>query len=383
MKPRYEFAEILKRYGAAFRNQYKLSAQQLKVLRAIEQCRTSALGGHKDVCDKCGYVRITYNSCRNRHCPKCQSTDRERWIMERENDILPVKYFHVVFTIPDTLNSLCMHYPKILYDNLFHAAWETISGFSINPKFLGAETGMVAILHTWGQNLSLHPHLHCIIPGGGLTIRNKWKQARNNGNYLFPVKEMSNVFRAKFVAKLRQRNKENNLLIEKSFFNDLFKKDWVVYCPPSMEEPAQVVEYLARYTYKIAISEHRLENINDDKVAFLFKDYRDEAKQKIMTLDAMEFLRRFTLHILPPGYRRIRHYGILSSRNKTRSLQCARSFFGVNTQKHKSLDWKEVSKIRLGYDPDLCPRCKKGRMQLVENYLPERGPPERLKKSKQ
>ena len=375
MKPRYEIAGILEQYGEAFRNRNKLSAHQLRVLSAIEQCRTSALGGHKDACDQCGHIRITYNSCRNRHCPKCQTTDRERWIMDRENDLLPVKYFHVVFTLPDTLNSLCMHYPKILYDNLFQAAWETIRGFSINPKFTGADAGMIAILHTWGQNLSLHPHLHCIVPGGGLTIRNQWKQARNNGKYLFPVEEMSNVFRAKFVAKLRQWNKENNLSIKKKLFQDLFKKNWVVYCPPSIENPSRVIEYLARYTHKIAISNHRLENINDGKIVFRYKDYRDAAKQKIMTLDSMEFIRRFTLHILPPGYRRIRHYGILSSRNKTKSIQCVRSFFGVPAPTPKSRDWKEISKIRTGFDPDLCPRCKKGRMQLVEHYLPKRGPP--------
>lgn len=285
---------------------------QLRTLDAIRRCRTASLGGHVDLCTNCGHTRISYNSCRNRHCPKCQQIQRERWIQEREAELLPATYFHVVFTLPEVINKLCLYEPAKIYKLLFDTAWSVMKSFAHDQKHLGAETGMISILHTWGQNLSLHPHIHCIVPGGGLTNAGFWKHARGDGKFLFPVKAMSQVFRARFVNGLRNTIKD----LHRSFYNDLFKTNWVVYAKRPFGGPKQVIEYLGRYTHKIAISNHRLISITNDQVAFRYKDYRDQSKNKIMTLEAQEFIRRFALHILPKGFMRIRHYGILSSSRK-------------------------------------------------------------------
>lgn len=379
MQPRHEVADILKRYGHTFRQQYKLPAHHLRTLGALEQCRTAALGGHVDACTACGAVRISYNSCRNRHCPKCQNTNREQWLMDREAELLPVPYFHLVFTLPHALNELCMHHPKAMYGMLFRSAWQTVEGFGWNPKFLGAETGMISILHTWGQNLSLHPHIHCIIPGGGISATGKWKAARNKGKYLFPVKDkgMSSVFRAKYIGHLRQWAKSKGVQIDDEVFKQCFEKPWVVYAKQAFKGPEGVMEYLGRYSHKIAISNHRLLDIENNKVQFKWKDYRT-GKNKVMALDAHEFLRRFCQHILPKGFPRIRHYGLLASRGKADKLAMARQSMGVPPAppKEKST-WQELSKERLGFDPDQCPHCG-GRMQEVEKLLPERGPPHPL-----
>ena len=232
----------------------------LRTLRAIQHCRTSVLGGHVDQCDVCGYTRISYNSCRNRHCPKCQNTQREAWIENRKRDLLPVPYFHVVFTVPDTLNRLFMHYPADLYSLLFATAWETIAPFSFTK--LHAETGMVAVLHTWGQNLSLHPHIHCVVPGGGVNYQGHWKQVDTSATgklFLFPVKNLSNVFRGKFMAALLKRFPQ-----ERTFLRDLYRTEWVVYAKEPFAGPDQVVEYLGRYTHKVAIGNHRIDCTDHD-----------------------------------------------------------------------------------------------------------------------
>jgi hypothetical protein len=233
-----------------------------------------------------------FNSCRNRHCPKCQQIQRERWIQAREAELLPATYFHVVFTLPQALNKLCLFEPAKVYKLLFDTAWSVMKSFARDEKHLGAETGMISILHTWGQNLSLHPHIHCIVPAGGLTRAGFWNQARGDGKFLFPVKAMSPVFRARFVSGLRNRIKG----LDRAFYNDLFKTDWVVYAKAAFAGPKQVIEYLGRYTHKIAISNHGLLNITDQAVTFLYKDYRDASKKKIMTLETLEFIRRFSLH---------------------------------------------------------------------------------------
>ena len=332
------------------------------------------MGGHVDTCDACGHIRVSYNSCRNRHCPKCQGTQRERWIINREQDLLPVSYFHVVFTLPEPMNQLCIRYPVIMYNTLFHSAWETICVFSSDPKHLGAETGMISILHTWGQQLWLHPHLHCIVPGGGISGQGKWKKAKSNGKFLFPVKAMSKVFRGKFVDKLRKWARSEGIVLSRSLMDALYQNPWVVYAKQPFFGPQQVVEYLGRYTHKIAISNHRLNSIENGNVTFTWKDYRDGEKRKVMTLQATEFLRRFCMHIMPGGFVRIRHYGFLSCRKKPllRELQ---QQMGLAPAKPEKLSWQSICTLRLGYNIDICPCCGKGTMVTIERWIPGRSPP--------
>jgi hypothetical protein len=285
--------------------------------------------------------------------------------------LLPATYFHVVFTLPEALNKLCLHQPAVVYKLLFDTAWSVMKSFARDQKHLGADTGMISILHTWGQNLSLHPHIHCIVPGGGVTPAGKWKTARSNGKFLFPVKAMSEVFRARFVASLRERF--NGL--EPSFYNALFNTPWVVYAKRPFGSPKHVIEYLGRYTHKVAISNHRIVHIENDQVTFRYKDYRDESKVKCMPMHPMEFIRRFSLHILPKGFMRIRHYGILSSSRKLHVLpllhQQLESHYEYPEEKH----WKQISIERLGYNPDECPACKQLTMITIFTF-DRRGPPD-------
>jgi hypothetical protein len=336
----------------------------------LKRCRTSSLGGHVDKCDECGHIRISYNSCRNRHCPKCQNTQREAWVENRKQDLLSVPYFHVVFTVPDTLNSLFLQHQAVLYNLLFASTWETIAQFSYTK--LHAETGMVAILHTWGQNLSLHPHIHCVVPGGGINFRGQWKQVSTSENgkvFLFRVENLSNVFRGKFIGALKKK-----LPQEKKFINDLYKTDWVVYSKEPFAGAEQVIEYLGRYTHKVAIGNHRLLNVDETGVRFSWRDYRDN-KEKVMPLEGAEFLRRFCMHILPKRFVRIRHYGLLSTahRQELRELQQA---FGINTPKvREKKHWKDLCREHLNYDPDRCPQCGKGHMSTIEMFFGPRPPP--------
>lgn len=349
----------------------------MRTLDAIRRCRTASLGGHVDLCTNCGHTRISYNSCRNRHCPKCQQIQRERWIQAREAELLPATYFHVIFTLPEALNKLCLYEPAKVYKLLYDTAWSVMKSFAHDPKHLGAQPGMIAILHTWGQNLSLHPHLHCIVPGGGLTQAGNWIPARNDGEFLFPVKAISPLFRARFVSELRKTVKG----LDRSFYDDLFKTPWVVYAKRPFGGPKQVVEYLGRYTHKIAISNHRLLEVNEKTVTFHYKDYRDASKKKIMTLDATEFIRRFSLHILPKGFMRIRHYGILSSSRKQKTLplihqQLNSQYLAPDSDSHRKKDWKQIS-TSLGFNPDCCPVCKQQTMITLLSF-DRRGPPEYL-----
>ena len=370
MKPRYELAEVIDRFGEAFELKHSPNSYVKRTLSALLRCRTSSLGGHVDKCDKCGHIRISYNSCRNRHCPKCQNTHREAWIENRKHDLLPVPYFHVVFTVPDKLNSLFLQHPVILYNVLFASTWETIAQFSYTK--LHAETGMVAILHTWGQNLSVHPHVHCVVPGGGINFKGQWKQVKTSKNgkvFLFKIENLSKVFRAKFINVL-----EKMLLQDERFVQDLRKTDWVVYAKEPFAGPEQVIEYLGRYTHKVAISNHRILNVDETGVCFSWRDYRDD-KVKAMTLEGDEFLRRFCMHILPKRFVRIRHYGLLSTtrREELRQLQRA---FGINTPKvREKKHWKDVCREHLNYDPDICPQCGKGHMSTIEMFFGPRPPP--------
>ena len=370
MKPAFELAQVIERFEGEFIRQHAPNAYVLRTLGALKDCRTAAFGGHVDQCDHCGHVRISYNSCRNRHCPKCQNTQREVWIEQRKNDLLPVPYFHVVFTVPDTLNLLFLQHPKAMYGLLFRIVWQSIVQFSATSIQSG--TGMFALLHTWGQNLSLHPHLHCVIPGGGVDYRKRWrhlKVSRNGKVFLFPVQNLSRVFRGKFIAALQQQ-----LLVDKPLLKELRRRDWVVYAKEPFAGPQQVVEYLGRYSHKVAINNHRILKINNQGVTFRWHDYRDD-KQKVITLSGVEFLRRFSMHILPKRFVRIRHYGILSATNRPllRKLQHA---FGLEPVLYREKKhWKEVCRKHLGFDPDCCPHCGKGLMVIIQYLDPTRGPP--------
>lgn len=365
MLPQFEVADLLQNNWNSIENKaLGLNSWQVRTLSALKRCRTAGLGGHIDSCSSCGYLQISYNSCRNRHCPKCQGHKQEAWVQKRQSELLPVPYYHIVFTLPDSLNVYALQYPKELYAILFKASWQTIEAFSKDKKWVSAKIGMIAILHTWGQNLSLHPHLHCIVPGGGVNKQGKWKTAKvlksgKASKILFPVKAMSKVFRGKFVALLRK----NLPQIPYAFYPKLYKHNWVVYAKRPFGGPKQVIEYLGRYTHKIAISNHRIKDISNDKVSFTYKDYRKQAKKKTMSLTQKEFIRRFSLHILPKGFVRIRHYGILSSfwkREKLKELQASLNFKPptqiVQTKNHQ------------------CPKCKNHSLQVVFQF-DARGPP--------
>lgn len=369
MAPRHEVADVLNAHWLPVQQSGRFNSWQLRTLDAIKRCRTVSLGAHVDGCTNCGHIRISYNSCRNRHCPKCQGIRREQWIQAREQELLPVPYFHVVFTLPDTLNPLCLHQGRVLYDILFQTAWNVLDSFGHDPKWLGAQPGMIAILHTWGQTLNLHPHLHCIVPGGGLTPQNKWRTAKCQGKYLFSVKAMGKVFRARFIDRLKKALPQ---AMEPTMVDALYKKDWVVYAKRPFNGPHSVIEYLGRYTHKIAIANHRITDISDNQVTFRYKDYRQRALTKTMTLDGLEFIRRFAMHILPKAFVRIRHYGILSS----------------TTKQHCAVTIKDQIPVAPGvlptrpkpipYNPRQCPCCKTDTMRTLLRFN-RRGPPENWK----
>jgi hypothetical protein len=358
MRSEYEVAHVLARSWDKVASS-GLNSWQVRTLRAIKACRTVAMGGHVDSCNSCGHIQISYNSCRNRHCPKCQGHKRVQWIEARESELLPVPYFHVVFTLPDELNAFAVHKPKIIYDALFRAAWETIEAFTGK----GNKAGMISILHTWGQNLSLHPHIHCIIPGGFVNQDGTWKSSKTEGKFLFPVKAMSRVYRAKYVSLLRASEIE----VDQSTFDALFKKEWVVYAKRPFGSPKSVVEYLGRYTHKIAISNHRILSIDEDTVTISYKDYRAEGQKKTMTLSHEEFIRRFALHILPKRFVRIRHYGILSSTWKRSKLTDLQS-------KLTGISFNSLPVVLKGSYHKVCPCCKTGQMITLLTFG-RRGPP--------
>jgi len=383
MQPRFELAQVIRAQWKAIEQSVvnkSLNTWQMRTLSALGKCRTKELGGHIDSCTDCGILRISYNSCRNRHCPKCQGNERERWVQAREKELLPVGYFHVVFTLPSELNALCMQYPSIMYASLFDAAWDTINTFAQDPKHLGATTGMISILHTWGQQLTLHPHLHCIIPAGGLTKDGKWKHSKKKGEFLFNVTAMSPKFRGKFFHHVRKRMKDpkvtngKQITIPKQVSDACFTKPWVIYAKQPFSGVNSVVEYLGRYTHKIAISNHRIVKIDEenDSISFRYKDYKDSDKVKLQTLKSMEFIRRFCLHILPKSFVRIRHYGILSSTAKTKSIPKIRKQLPAK----KSL--VIVKTLAVAYNPLVCPCCNKETMR-VQMHFDHRGPPKNYK----
>lgn len=367
MKPRYEVAQIIRDYGDDFVQKHQPLKHHQRVLNALKICRTAELGGHVERCDKCNHERISYNSCRNRHCPKCQNTNREKWILARKADVLDCTYFHVVFTLPQELNSYCLKYPNELYEILFQASKETLFVFGNDPKHLGAQIGAISILHTWGQNMSLHPHVHIIVPGGGFTKENEWKNSASNGDFLFPIKAMAKVYRGKFMSRFLSFLTDNKLPIELSIRRKLYDKNWVIYAKQPFKNAEGVVEYLGRYSHKIAISNHRIKAIEDSKVTFSYKDYAHGSVTKLMTLDVHEFLRRFCMHILPPKFVKIRHYGFLSSRAKVK-LKIHQMKVGKLPDKIVKLTYSEITKSQLGFDVEQCPCCKTGKMIIVQQF---------------
>lgn len=345
------------------------NSHKIRTLSAIRHCRTPALGGSLYACNSCGLLHHRYHSCRNRNCPVCQNTQKEQWMEQRQKQLLPCAYFHIVFTIPQQVNELVLAYQLPLYKILFDAAQQCLNQFGWNPKYLGAQIGAIAVLHTWGSNLSFHPHLHLIVPGGGLSVQNKWKQAKGKGKFLFPVKAMSKVFKAIFLKQLKAFCALNGLDNTTQLFNDLYKKDWVVYAKPPFGGTDGVIRYLARYTHKVAITNHRIIKYDENSVTFSYTDYRHRNQKKQLTLTTKEFVRRFALHILPKGFVRIRHYGILSSSYK-------KKLFPHLPKPKPKIDWITFWKNK-GLDVLQCPYCKTGRLLFLCDLLPKRGPPKR------
>lgn len=378
MKPVHELAQVIRLYKHSFIQKHHPLTQHLSVLNDIARCRTAAMGGHVDACNDCGHLRISYNSCRNRHCPKCQNTSRQRWIAAQQSNLIDAAYFHVVFTLPAELNCWCMHHPKEVYNLLFQCSKDTIVCFAKDDNHLGAIPGMTSVLHTWGQNLALHPHIHMIVPGGGIDDTGEWKPAKNNGKFLFPVKAMSIVFKHKFMEGFLLFLQEHNLCMDQQIRKTLYDKAWVVYAKQPFAGPAQVIEYLGRYSHKVAISNHRIKNIDNQKVTFTYKDYADKNLTKEMTLTAEEFLRRFCTHILPKGFRKIRHYGFLANRAK-KKLKMQQMKMGIIIQPKEKNDWKQVAREKLQFDPDQCPCCKTGKMINILSF-DAHGPPTSLLK---
>ena len=388
MKCSIEVSDIFRSHGLAYREAFgsRLARRHFRAMRAIEICRTSKLGGHVDECDSCGALRISYNSCRNRHCPKCQCLDKERWLESRKIELLPTRYFHQVFTLPAGLRPLALRNQKTFYNMLFRSVGETLKESAENKKHLGAEIGFIAILHTWSQTLIDHPHIHCLVPGGGLTFDgSRWIGSRKK--FFIPVKVLSRLFRGKFLAFLRKAYDAGELLFPGSishleekkvfsaFLSDLYEQEWVVYCKPPLSGE-RVIDYLGRYTHRVAITNDRIVKLEGNRVTIRYRDSGDHNRLKLMNLDVFEFIRRFLLHILPDGFMKIRHYGILSNRNrKTKLFQAKVLLDGLSgkapKEGHKE-SWQELLTRVTGIDPRLCSCCEKGRMVYKETLLPLR-----------
>jgi hypothetical protein len=380
-RPQLEVAEVFRQHGESFLERYGgvLSSEQRRALKDVAVCRTAALGGHVEACDQCGHQLIAYNSCRNRHCPKCQATSAAQWMEEREADLLPVEYFHVVFTLPSALGPIALQNQREVYGILFRAAAETLRQIATDPKHLGAEIGFLAILHTWGQNLQHHPHVHCIVPGGGLAPDgSRWIACRPG--FFLPVRVLSRVFRGKFLALLRSVFDRGRL----SFHGKLApladphdfqlqlassaRTEWVVYAKPPWGGPEQVLKYLSRYTHRVAISNQRLVGLENGDVRFHWKDYAHQGATKTMKLKATEFIRRFLLHVLPLCFVRIRHYGFLANRVRQEKLALCRLLLNDDATPQSISVAKET--VDAHSAANVCPLCGKGLMVIAETLRP-------------
>lgn len=380
-RPKFEVADIFRRYGRDWRDKHggSMSTAQRRVMTAIEVCRTAALGGQIEQCDHCGHRLICYRSCRNRHCPKCQSLARAEWIQRRQAELLDCEYFHVVFTVPEQIAAIAWQNKKVVYSILFRATAETLRTIAADPKHLGADIGFFAVLHTWGSNLSHHPHLHCVVPGGGISPdASCWISCRPG--FFLSVRVLSRLFRRLFLEHLQRAFDTGRLrffhALEDLRRPDRFtshlapvrKVEWVVYAKRPFAGPEQVLDYVGRYTHRVAISNNRLLAIDNDQIRFQWKDYRSRGQVKTMTLSAEEFIRRFLLHVLPNGFRRIRYYGFLGNRNRQEKLDCCRRLLGMATLRQAaalSTDQNHFADI-VGSLLHQCPRCRQGRMVIVE-----------------
>src|SRR5215471_7547842 len=375
-RPPLEVADLIRTAGAAFieRNRHWIRWKHIKVLRAIERCRTAALGGHLDECTRCGHRAISFNSCRDRHCPKCQIAARERWIAARRRELLPTPYAHIVFTLPRHLAPLVLQNKKVLYDLLFRTSAETLREVARNPKHLGAEIGFFSVLHTWSQQLKIPPHVHCVAPAGGLSPDHaRW--VRSGKNYFLPKKVLREIFRGKFVDALKQAFQNGQLRFEgnlkllakpkifAAWLRPLHRQDWVVYLKPPFGGPEYVLQYLGRYTHRVAISNHRLVSFVDGQVTFRWRDSADHNKQKLRTLPVDEFLRRFLLHILPQGFVRIRNFGFLANRKRTTLLPLCFQLLG--TAQQPPVEEHNTSSTEDAPDLYRCPKCG-GPMKVIE-----------------
>lgn len=386
-RPHLEVADVFRQYGKDYRRVHPLPPSQRRIIRAIELCRTPALGGHVEQCDTCGFERHAYNSCRNRHCPKCQALAKARWLEARMAELLPVAYFHNVFTLPHEINPIALCNKKVVFDILFKAVAETLQEFAADPKHrLGGKIGFTAILHTWDQKLLDHIHLHCVIPAGVLSSDGShWTHARKN--FLFHVKALAEVFRGKFICFLRQAFADGKLIFpgktaafatQEGFSRlivQLYQKNWVVYSKAPFAGPKKVLDYLGRYTHRVAISNYRILAVENGSVTFSYRDRRDGNKRKVMTLKAEEFIRRFLLHTLPASFMRIRHFGFLANRSKQRDLPRCRELLGLSAEIPEPTEKsnEELMYQLTGEKLTKCPCCKKGNMHVVAE-LPKLSP---------
>jgi len=375
-------------HGDGYRRTRRLATVQHRALRAIAACRTAVLGGHRETCDHCGATRLTYNSCRNRHCPKCQTLTKERWLAARKADLLPIPYFHVVFTLPHDLNALAQGNPRVIYTLLFRAAADTLLTFGRDPRHLGGTIGITAILHTWGQTLAQHLHLHCLVTGGALAANgSQWITGQSS--FLFPVRALSIVFRAKYLDGLQRAHDAGQLTFAggtahlagrgafAAFVGQLRALDWIVYAKRPFAGPEQVLDYLGRYTHRVALSNDRLVDHRDGCVRFRWKDYADHDRIKVLTLDADEFLRRFLLHVVPRGFMRIRHFGLLANRTRRATLTRCRDLLGQPPPADAPPESAAVLLLRLtGVDLARCPVCGEGRMQITAMVVRIAVPPD-------
>ena len=384
-RPKWEVADIFRRYGEAYRHQHdgSLSTAQRRVMTAIEVCRTATLGGHLERCDGCGYERPCYDSCRDRHCPKCQSLARAEWVQKRMAEVLPTHYFHVVFPVPEQIASIAYQNKEVVYDILFLATAETLCTITADPQHLGAEIGFFAVLHSWGQTLVFHPHLHCVVPGGGISPDGtRWISCRPR--FFVPVRVLSRLFRRLFLKYLEQAFDSGKLRFFSSIatlqdpqtfhrhLDPVRNVEWVVYAKPPFAGPQQVVDYLGRYTHRVAISNHRIVDIEGRQVKFTWRDYRDHNQQKTMSLSADQFIGRFLLHVLPTGFQRIRYYGFLGNRHRKEKLEQCRQLLGMAApSKTPSVtttpeDYRDRYQRLTGHSLWECPICHRGRMIAIE-----------------
>lgn len=390
-----EVQDVFREHAYDYLNYHKAPYHVIKAINDIISCRTSSLGGHVDECDDCGHVRISYNSCRNRHCPKCQSLVKEKWIHDRYADLLPVHYFHIVFTIPDKLNNIVLLNQEVMYSILFKAVSDTL--LSKAKEYLNANIGFTSILHTWGQNLMFHPHIHCIVPGGGLSFDNsRWISSKKN--FFIHVNILSSKFKRRFVEYLKDAYYNNKLILKGSisnlnhkyvfqdFISKILKLKWVVFSKSTFKKSHHVIKYLSNYTHRVAISNNRLINLKDGRVTFKYKDYKDNNKIKLMTIDATEFIRRFLLHILPLKFVKIRHYGILCNRNKQSNLKIIREYLSILLNRPifnftvLKFSTKDLIFNVIGLDTSICPYCNKGTMIPKDtNIFNNNSPPKEYK----